>query len=147
VAGIHSPFGSVHISSERASRLQRSTDRREDQALSLRPRSALAAVYQICSTWTLKKEQILFLMESSPESLLNLTGWNPEQKSRLEALTTEADFRETNTPREHVSPAVKHFRRVGNGEQFTPEQIGRVWDARKPATIKRQNGLSHELQI
>jgi hypothetical protein len=62
-----------------------------------------------------------------------------EEQFRLEALMTDADFRQANTRREQSSTAVKHLRAYDNGQRLILESIGRFLGGLKGATIKRQD--------
>jgi hypothetical protein len=81
-----------------------------------------------------------------PDSSLVLTGWNPEQETRLRALIADTEFREANTRREQIRTAVKHLRRSYDGQRFTLEQIGPFLGGLNAATIKTQNQLSLQAQ-
>lgn len=86
--------------------------------------------------------EALLHLSPLPESSLDLSGWNPEQETRLRALMSDGEFREATTRREQIRAAVKQLRNFSEGQRFTLEQIGRFLGGAHAATIVTQNKLS-----
>jgi hypothetical protein len=77
-----------------------------------------------------------------PQSEFRLTQWSPEEKTRLDALMADADFRKAPTRREQTRVSVKLLRAFVDGRRFTLQQIGIFFGGLNPATISQQNELS-----
>jgi hypothetical protein len=83
-------------------------------------------------------------MPALPKEAFNLSGFSPEEETRLNALWADEDFQEAVTQREQIGIACKHLRAFREGRRFTFEAIGRFFGGFNPGTIERQFKLSRE---